>query len=178
MRYYCAKIIKIIKSMARYDLRKLRTAHNITQKELADRLKVSQGFLSSVEKWRNPFPDDRVDDLQTSFPDVDLSDFEVAEENVPKGNMGSFNKYSDIDINDSKVLSRLLELINRSSSSVEQSRETAIAEISDWRTRYDNLSKDNEQLRNENYSLKNEILRLKELLLDNGISYKKEIDTQ
>ena len=65
--------------MARYDLKKLRTAYKITQKELADKLNVTQGFLSSVEKWRNPFPDERIDDLQRVFPDADLTDYEVPE---------------------------------------------------------------------------------------------------
>lgn len=164
--------------MARYDLRKLRADQKITQQELAKRLKVTQGFLSSVEKWRNPFPDDRIDDLQKVFPDVDLADYEVAEGDVPKESMGSFNKYSDIDINDSKLLMRLLEMISQSSASVEQSRETESMEVIDWRTRYDKLTGETEQLRKENYELKNEILRLKELLLENGISYKKKSDTQ
>ena len=65
--------------MARYDLKKLRAAYKLTQKELADKLNVTQGFLSSVEKWRNPFPDERIDDLQRVFPDADLDTYEVPE---------------------------------------------------------------------------------------------------
>lgn len=167
--------------MARYDLRRLRTEHKITQKDLAEKLKVTQGFLSSVEKWRNPFPDERIGDLQMAFPDIDLSEYEVAEEDIPKENVGSFNKHSDININDSKLLSQLLDLIGISSTSVEQTHETVRAEVMDWRTRYDKLNdtleetrKERDKLYRENYEFRAEIFRLKELLMKNGIDYEEK----
>ncbi len=167
--------------MARYDLKRLRTDQKITQKELADRLKVTQGFLSSVEKWRNPFPDDRIDDLQKVFPDVDLTEYEVSEEDVPRENVGSFNRHSEIDINDSKLLLRLLDVIGKSTTSLDDARSAESEETTDWRRRYDKLNDKYEELRaerdsllREKYELRDEIFRLRELLMKNNIDYEEK----
>lgn len=167
--------------MARYDLKRLRSDHKITQKELADKLNITQGFLSSVEKWRNPFPDERVSDLQAVFPDIDLSDYEVPEEDVPKNNVGCFNRHSDIDINDSKLLSKIIELIGTSSTRDEKEMEGENAEINCLRSRIDKLNatidslrEECESLRKEKYEYREEIFNLRELLLSNGIDYKEK----
>lgn len=167
--------------MARYDLKRLRTDHKITQKELADRLKVTQGFLSSVEKWRNPFPDDRIDDLQKVFPDVDLTEYEVSDEDVPRENVGSFKRHSEIDINDSKLLLRLLDVIGKSTTSLDDARSAESEESTDWRRRYDKLNDKYEELRaerdsllREKYELRDEIFRLRELLMKNNIDYEEK----
>lgn len=167
--------------MARYDLKRLRTDHKITQKELADRLKVTQGFLSSVEKWRNPFPDDRIDDLQKVFPEVDLTEYEVSDEDVPRENVGSFNRHSEIDINDSKLLLRLLDVIGKSTTSLDDARSAESEESTDWRRRYDKLNDKYEELRAERdtllrdkYELRGEIFRLRELLMKNNIDYEEK----
>lgn len=163
--------------MARYDLKKLRTAYKITQKELADKLNVTQGFLSSVEKWRNPFPDERIDDLQRVFPDADLTDYEVPEEKV-KEMIGSGNSSSEVDINDPEVIKQAMSLASAAGVSLEKSREDAVREMKYWRERFDELEKETKKLRSDNSDLREEVWRLKELLLENGISYKKKGDTQ
>lgn len=167
--------------MARYDLKRLRTDQKITQKELADKLKVTQGFLSSVEKWRNPFPDERIDDLQKVFPDVDLTEYEVSDEDVPRENVGSFNRHSEIDINDSKLLLRLLDVIGKSTTSLDDARSAESVETTDWRKRYDKLNDKYEELRaerdsllREKYELRDEIFRLRELLMKNNIDYEEK----
>lgn len=163
--------------MARYDLKKLRTAYKITQKELADKLNVTQGFLSSVEKWRNPFPDERIDDLQSVFPDADLEAYEVPEDKV-KEMIGSGNSSSEVDINDPEVVKHAMSIASAAGASLEKSREDAVREMKYWRDRYDELEKETKQLRSDNSDLREEVWRLKELLLENGISYKKKSDTQ
>ena len=163
--------------MARYDLKKLRTAYKITQKELADKLNVTQGFLSSVEKWRNPFPDERIDDLQRVFPDADLEAYELPEEKV-KEMIGSGNSSSEVDINDPEVVKQAMSIASAAGVSLEKSREDAVREMKYWRDRYDELEKETKQLRSDNSDLREEVWRLKELLLENGIYYKKKSDTQ
>lgn len=163
--------------MARYDLKKLRTAYKITQKGLADKLNVTQGFLSSVEKWRNPFPDERIDDLQRVFPDADLTDYEVPEEHV-KEMIGSGNSSSEVDINDPEVIKQAMSLASAAGVSLEKSREDAVREMKYWRERFDELEKETKKLRSDNSDLREEVWRLKELLLENGISYKKKGNTQ
>ncbi len=163
--------------MARYDLKKLRTAYKITQKELADKLNVTQGFLSSVEKWRNPFPDERIDDLQSVFPDADLEAYEVPEDKV-KEMIGSGNSSSEVDINDPEVVKQAMSIASAAGVSLEKSREDAVREMKYWRDRYDELEKETKQLRSDNSDLREEVWRLKELLLENGIYYKKKSDTQ
>lgn len=70
--------------MARYDLARFRREHNLTQKQLAEALSVTQGFLSSVENGRTPFPEERRKDFEKAFPNVSLDDYrsidDVAEE--------------------------------------------------------------------------------------------------
>lgn len=61
---------------------------------------------------------------------------------------------------------------------MEKSREDAVREMNYWRDRYDELEKETKQLRSDNSDLREEVWRLKELLLENGISYKKKSDTQ
>lgn len=163
--------------MARYDLKKLRAAYKLTQKELADKLKITQGFLSSVEKWRNPFPDERIDDLQNVFPDADLSDYEVPEEKV-KEMVENNNTASDLKINDPEVLKRVMSLASAAGVTMEKAREDAVRDAKYWRDRFDEVEKEAKKLRTDNAELREEIWRLKELLLENGISYKKKDDTQ
>lgn len=162
--------------MAKYDIRRMREEHKITQQALADKLKVSQGFLSSVEKLRYPFPPNRVNDLQMAFPDIDISDYEISEEETQKGNVGSFNKDSDIDINDSEVLMQLLKIISESSNSVNSAREDEREDNRDWRKRCEHYMDETENLRKELYELRIENLGLKELLMENGIDYKEKVE--
>lgn len=70
--------------MARYDLARFRREHCLTQKQLAEALSVTQGFLSSVENGRTPFPEERRKDFEKAFPNLNLDDYrsidDVAEE--------------------------------------------------------------------------------------------------
>lgn len=163
--------------MARYDLKRLRTEHKITQKDLADKLNVTQGFLSSVEKWRNPFPDERIDDLQAVFPTADLSTYEIPESEVQRM-IGNNNSSSEFDINDPEVVKQAMTLASAAGATLEKAREDAVRDAKYWRDRYEGLEDEAKKLRSDNIEFREEIWRLKELLLENGISYKKKSDTQ
>lgn len=66
--------------MARYDLARFRRDQGITQKQLADILQVTQGFMSSVENGRNPFPEERRKLFDEAFPTVDLERYRQIED--------------------------------------------------------------------------------------------------
>lgn len=65
--------------MAKYDLARFRREHTLTQKQLAEVLSVSQGFLSSIENGRTPFPEERRKDFEKAFPGVNLDDYRSIE---------------------------------------------------------------------------------------------------
>ncbi|MDE6006598.1 MAG: helix-turn-helix transcriptional regulator [Muribaculaceae bacterium] len=163
--------------MARYDLPKLRKTLNMTQKELARLLNVTQGFLSSVENGRNPFPDDRVDDLQSVFPDVDLSDYEVSNPAV-QTTIGSGNSQSDITVNDPATLKAMMQIIRETNKDEQQVVEGASSRLFEMQDRIMALTDELEKTRKEKYELKDEIFRLQDLLRENGIDYTKKSATQ
>lgn len=66
--------------MARYDLARFRREHCLTQKQLAEALSVTQGFLSSVENGRTPFPEERRKDFEKAFPGVNLDEYRSIED--------------------------------------------------------------------------------------------------
>ncbi len=153
--------------MAKYDIKTLRSEFGITQKELADRLNISQGFLSSVESGRNPFPDERVTDLQAIFPEVNLEEYEICT-TTKRTIIGSHNNNSEVKINDSELIEKIVDAvaqIPRGESSADEKRSERLSE------QLDDAREESERLRKENYSLQSEIFRLKELLIKNGISY-------
>ena len=66
--------------MAKYDLARFRREHSLTQKQLAEALSVTQGFLSSVENGRTPFPEERRKDFEKAFPGVNLDEYRSIED--------------------------------------------------------------------------------------------------
>lgn len=162
--------------MARYRLLELRKEYGKTQKELADALGVTQGFLSSVEKGRNAFPNDRVEDLRKFFPDANLEDYEIRNEGyaVATHSMGSNNRYSEIKINDLDSLKQLtsaLERISGENDKIISEYDRLRADVIKLTEQLDAERQRYEQAREREFELKEEILRLKELLLTNGISF-------
>ncbi len=167
--------------MARYRLLELRKENGKTQKELADALGVSQGFLSSVEKGRNPFPDERVEDLRKVFPGVDLAEYEVEEEEYPNymKTIGSHNKFSEVRINDPDILRQMLEVLERMNRDTNKEKGGDSAEIQRLhednqrlRLQLDEVNKKYNVSRDREIELLEEIWRLRELLITNGIPYK------
>ena len=163
--------------MARYDLSRLRKTHNMTQSELARLLKISQGFLSSVEKGKNPFPDDRIDDLQSIFPEIDLSEYEITY-TVPQTLIGSDNSQSDVTVNDPATLNAMLQIIRETNKYEQQITEANSNRMFEMQDRILTLTDELEKTRKDKYELKEEILRLRGLLRENGIDYEEKIENQ
>ena len=163
--------------MARYDLPRLRKTHNMTQSELARLLKISQGFLSSVEKGKNPFPDDRIDDLQSIFPEIDLSEYEITY-TVPQTLIGSDNSQSDVTVNDPATLNAMLQIIRETNKYEQQITEANSNRMFEMQDRILTLTDELEKTRKDKYELKEEILRLRGLLRENGIDYEEKIENQ
>lgn len=169
--------------MARYRLLELRKEHGKTQKQLAHDLGITQGFLSSVENGRNPFPDERVEDLSKVFPGVDLTEYEVPEEDYPRylETVGSNNRFSEIRINDPDTLRQMLELLERVNRDTDKAKDCDEDEIKRLREENARLSHRLDESRNKyddcrdrEIDLREEIWRLRELLTANGISYTQE----
>lgn len=169
--------------MAQYDLKRLRKEKGLTQQELAKHLNLSQGFLSSVEAGRNPFPDERVNDLQSLFPDLNLEDYEVTEiAKVAKMEIGSNNTDSEIKINDPDSFSTLITFLRTTVEESRKDKQENIGEIENLRTRneklierYDHMMDQLEEVRKQLFDAREEIWWLRTVLADHGIKATKEI---
>lgn len=169
--------------MARYRLLELRKEHGKTQKQLAHDLGITQGFLSSVENGRNPFPDERVEDLRKAFPGVDLTEYEVPEEEYPRylETVGSNNRFSEVRINDPETLRQMLEMLERVNRDTEKEKNGDDEEIKRLREENARLSRQLDEqrakyddCRDREIELRDELWRLRELLTSHGIAYTQE----
>lgn len=168
--------------MAQYDLKRLRRDKGLTQQELAKRLNISQGFLSSVESGRNPFPDERVDDLQSLFPDLILENYEgniISKE--AKMEMGSHNTDSDIRINDPDSFSSLITFLKDAVKGTEKEKQEELGELEAMRSRneklterYDRIVDELEDARKKLFEAREEIWQLRSLLAEHGIKETRE----
>jgi len=169
--------------MARYRLLELRKEHGKTQKQLAHDLGITQGFLSSVENGRNPFPDERVEDLRKLFPGVDLTKYEVPEDDYPRylETIGSNNRFSEVRINDPDTLRQMLELLERVNRDTDKAKDCDEDEIKRLREENARLSHRLEEARakydasrDKEIELREEVWRLREILTSHGIEYTQE----
>lgn len=169
--------------MARYRLLELRKENGKTQKQLAHDLGITQGFLSSVENGRNPFPDERVEDLRKVFPGVDLSKYEVGEEDYPHylETIGSNNRFSEVRINDPETLRQMLELLERVNRDTDKEKNCDEDEIKRLREenarlshRLDESRTKYDASRDKEIELREEVWRLREILTSHGIDYTQE----
>lgn len=157
--------------MARIDLPRLRKTKQMTQRQLAEALGLSQGFMSSVESGRNPFPDERLDDLQKIFPNEDFEQYPMAAPQKPTVAIGSFNSDSDIDINDPATLKALLAYATKQSKEVDSIEQNNVTEAGAYQKRLMELSDELEKCRKARYDLLEENLKLKDLLRRNNIDF-------
>lgn len=164
--------------MARFDLARLRKTLKITQKELAETLNITQGFLSSVENGRNPFPDDRVDDLRKAYPQIDLSDYEGMPEPKSASSIGSDNWFSQIHVNDPETFKAFMEFVSHRNNADEATAQDTAVKLTQCQERLMSLSDELEKTRKEKYNLMEENLRLKDLLRKNGIEYSEKQEKQ
>ena len=164
--------------MPRYNIALLRKESGMTQQELASRLNLSQGHLSSVETGRNPFPIERVEDLQKLFPDKNLEDYLLEEETIKSGyEVGNNNSDSHIHINGPEALKTLISMVAPPSIEDRNKIEFLSSEISTLHHRIEKLSERNERLMDKIekanqhiYELMEENNALTKLLAEHGIS--------
>lgn len=161
--------------MARYNLKSLRADLGITQSQLADALNVSQGFLCSVERGRNPFPDERVEDLRALCPEgIVLEDYEEGAPEKEKKEVGCNNVLSYVSVNNIEAWSKLLTAFMEKSQSEEKKKARTNDTTIDYEQRWAEALAELEKIRREKYELKDEVYRLRELLIRNNIEFEKE----
>lgn len=154
--------------MARYNLVKLRKSQKMNQRELAQKLNITQSFLSAIENGKSPLPLEKEARLADIFPDCTLSDFiieePVAEERSPK----DVAMFSESDLLN-QLLSRFHEHAHRhdddalstSAASRVEALENRIDKLLD---RNEHLLEHNEALNRMVEDLRREVDRLRSML--------------
>lgn len=175
--------------MTTYDLTKFRRDFNLTQKQLAEALNVTQGFLSSVENGYTPFPEERRKDLESQFPDVDLNDYRVQNDDIDDLNdlpimkmRKRFKHFITRSINDGDITddsdSKDIDKVQTPDKvhALEAAMDGLKIENESLKTKNDELRDKLHETRNQVFELQNEILRLKSLLLDHQKVDNRNID--
>lgn len=164
--------------MAKFNLSQLRKDVGITQKDLADILEVSQGFMSSVESGRNPFPEERIGKLIAAFPSINLDMYRMAETNSDKSVTNSYNNQSPININDKELINFIFEQVNKATAMKNKQLETMQEELVSLRKSYHGLVETSEKQRaaiddyqQKIFALNDENMKLRMTLLENGIKF-------
>lgn len=158
--------------MAKYDIKKFRNEHGITQKALAEILKVTQGFLSGVENYNSLFPAERKQYLLDAFPEVDFEQYRLPDDDKEDGKVkkvNSDNSDSLIDVNDPDLMKKFIDLIRDELKRDKGDTGRITQDLMTLMDKNAQLMAKIEELQEKNYESQNEILRLKGLLLDNGI---------
>lgn len=164
--------------MAKFNLSQLRKDVGITQKDLADILEVSQGFMSSVESGRNPFPDERIGKLLAAFPAIDLDMYRLDDSNEDKSVTNSYNHQSPIHINDKELITAFIEQVNKTTDLKNDELVRMQEELMSLRKSYQSLVDTSEKQRaaiddyqQKIFALNDENMRLRMALLENGIKF-------
>lgn len=164
--------------MAKFNLSQLRKDVGITQKDLADILEVSQGFMSSVESGRNPFPEERIGKLIAAFPSINLDMYRMDETNANKLVTNSYNNQSPVNINDKELINFIFEQVNKATAMKNKELETMQEELVSLRKSYHGLVETSEKQRaaiddyqQKIFALNDENMKLRMTLLENGIKF-------
>lgn len=164
--------------MAKFNLSQLRKDVGITQKDLADILEVSQGFMSSVESGRNPFPEERIGKLIAAFPSINLDMYRMVETNANKLVTNSYNNQSPVNINDKELINSIFEQVNKATALKNKEIERMQEELVSLRKSYQGLVETSEKQRaaiddyqQKIFALNDENMKLRMTLLENGIKF-------
>ncbi|MCH5236184.1 MAG: helix-turn-helix domain-containing protein [Muribaculaceae bacterium] len=162
--------------MPRYDIARIRKENGISQNELAQRLQITQSFLSAIENGRSPLPIEKEEKLREIFPKADLSLYVLDKKDEEDKRV--------IDMTDSDLFNQLLSRFHRQAHSSEENphrhihhekiqsleeqvlnlftRNDSLMKRNDaLMERNDRLSEANDRLRAENDALRSEIDRLR-----------------
>lgn len=139
-----------------FNLRKVRTAHKMSQQQMAEILKLPQSSISAMENGRTPVNQNYIDVICTTL-DLNAEDYMDEESSVfvsrVKGNFNGYN--NNISTGDES-----------SSQAINMAMESMKSTINRDAHRYDELKKELDKIRAERDQLKEEInaLRLKAAL--------------
>lgn len=156
--------------MARYNLVKLRKSQNMNQRELAQRLNMTQSFLSAIENGKSPLPLEKEARLADIFPDSNLSDFLIEEPAAEEGPQKGLAMLSESDLLN-QLLSRFHDHAHKhdemehhtSDASRVEALESRIDKLLD---RNERLLEHNEALNRMVEDLRREVNRLNSMLND------------
>lgn len=168
----------------RYDWKRFREDHGLTQKELAEKLEITKPFMSNIESGKSQFPTDRLSKLTPYYPDVNFDNYAVPEDVVKNQ---SDNKDS-LNINDPEFVKSITEMVTKLVLTYQSQERKNISEIEKITSRdHESLVRSNEKLRDildakndkieelndKIAALQEQILALKTILVEHGISYQK-----
>lgn len=158
--------------MSRIDLARLRKSAGMSQRELAEKLRVRQSFLSAIENGKSRIPDEKLSQLKEIFGITDFSRFLVSESDEP----ASFPAHTHLPDETNDSITRLLEHIHamahRNDSNGAESRVAELEErVSFLSQRNDRLSDRLDQLREQVDTLRDENSRLREILARHSIPF-------
>lgn len=161
--------------MARLNVAAIRSKYGLTQVQLAQKLGIPQGFLSSIENGKRSLPADKRKRLLEVCPVGDIAEYTLDDE-------GSDSRYSgttaadntanedsnntETIINDSAVIERLLSMIQQDRS---ETARVAQRDKDELRRRLEQAETRAEEYRAKFEKLTMENMRLRELCLRNGI---------
>lgn len=159
--------------MARFDITRLRKEKGMSQSELAQRLQMTQSFLSAIENGKSPLPIDKEEKLCEIFCLSDLNGYTV-------GQTPAKEEKKVTEMTDSDLFNQLLSRFHKQAHSEEsehhhhdhhQRIDELQAKLDNLYLRVDALMERNDALMVENSSLRNEIdnyrTRLEELRGEN-----------
>lgn len=160
--------------MSRLDLVRLRKSAGMSQRELAERLKVRQSFLSAIENGRSRLPEEKLDKIKRIFNLDNLDSYMTKEAETDITVPPHSHPVSEGD-----AIAGLLKHIHDEAHRMSGTGETqTLSRISELEERNDFLSRRNDQLsdrldklREQIDSLREENFKLKELLTKNSIGY-------
>lgn len=186
--------------MKRFQLARFRKDHNMSQKDLAEKLSITQGFLSSIENGRSPLPVGKLNKLFEIFDVDNIDDYYVDDEeaiDAPEDSNSPIPTTSGLtpiqiidsmlDVNSSKVVTKLIEVIRENiGNSVKTAfdSEQVVAEkdkeikqlnrdIREAEERAQKFREEADQWREKFYTLREREFAYKELLMQNNITLPK-----
>lgn len=166
--------------MARIEIARLRKDHGMSQNELAQKLQITQSFLSAIENGKSPLPPEKEERMLEIFSLPDLKQY-TSETLSPAEAARQLAEMTDSDLFNQLLQRFHTHAHNRENDShhnehherisvLEEQNSALLERIDRMMERNDNLATKNDDLRNDIDGLRTEIYRLKSLLISNNIS--------
>lgn len=173
--------------MSRFNLSKYRKDLGITQRDIAEKLSVTAGFISNIEKGRSHLPEEKVKLLSEAFPEPNIEDYRIPEDIVLQPTFSANTIYeSPVKVNDPEVFDRIVGLLRESQSGDYKKNTPFIKQVTEYNdkllTRIDQLNNRIDDIRDEldkerkvNYQLNMLIVKYQKLMISSGIEFPLEL---